>query len=159
MAAGVSLGRGQLDAAMTRLGALVARAEAAPETDRPLRVAGLVAPAAADLALAEAIASAGPYGAEAPAPRIVVADARLVGLRRLGGGHLALSLSDGAGRLEAVAFRAADGPLGAFLAASTGARIHLAGRLEVDAWGGRRRVKLHVEDAAPTGGGARSECA
>ncbi|MBP7000480.1 single-stranded-DNA-specific exonuclease RecJ [Amaricoccus sp.] len=153
MAAGVSLARGQLAPAMERLAALVARAAAAPETGRPLRVTGLVPPAA-DLALAEAILAAGPYGAEAPAPRVVVAEARLAGLRRMAGGHLGLTLADGAARLDAVAFRAAEGPLGAFLAAAVGARVHLAGRLELDDWGGRRRVKLHIEDAAPAGGAA-----
>ena len=35
-----------------------------------------------------------------------------------------------------------------FVARARGARLHLAGRLEADAWGGRRRPKLHLEDAA-----------
>ena len=30
-----------------------------------------------------------------------------------------------------------------------GARVHVAGRLEIDDWGGRRKAKLKVEDAAP----------
>ncbi|MBP7241551.1 single-stranded-DNA-specific exonuclease RecJ, partial [Amaricoccus sp.] len=148
MAAGVSLSRDQLAPAIERLAALLARKAAAPETGRPLLLTGLV-PAGADLAFAEAIAGAGPYGAEAPAPRVAVADARLTGLKRLGGGHLALSATDGiGGRLEAVAFRVAESPLGPLLEASVGGRVHLAGRLEIDEWGGRRRVKLHVEDAA-----------
>ncbi len=80
---------------------------------------------------------------------MAVPAARIAGLRRVGGGHLAVSLTDGAGgRLEAIAFRAADGPLGALLSGSAGARLHVAGRLEADDWGGRRRVKLHIEDAA-----------
>jgi hypothetical protein len=33
--------------------------------------------------------------------------------------------------------------------ARAGSGAHLAGRLEADAYGGRVRVKLHVEDAAP----------
>ena len=71
-------------------------------------------------------------------------------MRRIGECHLALALADGlGGRLDAVAFRALEGPLGAFLPAAGGTRAHLAGRLERDDWGGRTRVKLHVEDAAP----------
>jgi single-stranded-DNA-specific exonuclease len=70
----------------------------------------------------------------------------------MGETHLALTLGDAAGgRLEAVAFRALEGPLGAFLLAGGGGRAHVAGRLERDDWGGRVRVKLHVEDAAPAG--------
>jgi single-stranded-DNA-specific exonuclease len=96
------------------------------------------------------IAAAGPYGAGAPAPRLAVAGARLAQVRRIGDGHLALALGDRmGGKLDAVAFRAFEGPLGAFLEASVGAPVHLAGRLERDDWNGRVRVKLHVEDAAP----------
>ena len=29
--------------------------------------------------------------------------------------------------------------------------LHIAGRLEIDDWGGRRKAKLRVEDAAPVG--------
>ena len=77
---------------------------------------------------------------------------RLAQVRRVGDGHLALALADGAGaRLDAVAFRAYAGPLGPWLEAAAGAPVHLAGRLERDDWGGRPRVKLHVEDAAPAG--------
>ncbi len=150
MAAGLSLTRGQLAPAMARLAALLARQGAGDETPRLLRIDGLVAPAAATLDLATAIAAAGPYGAGSAAPRIAVPSARIAGLRRVGGGHLAVSLTDGAGaRLEGIAFRAAETPLGALLAGSAGGRLHVAGRLECDDWGGRRRVKLHIDDAAP----------
>ncbi len=152
MAAGLSLTRAQLEPAMARLGELLARQGAGSQGPLALVIEGLVGPAAATVALAEAIVAAGPYGAGSPAPRIVAADVRVVGARQVGAGHLALSLADapGAPRLEAIAFRAAGGPLGALIAGSAGARLHVAGRLECDDWGGRRRVKLHVEDAAPS---------
>lgn len=150
MAAGLSLTRAQLRPAMARLSALLARQGSGIAPRRVLRLDGLLAPAAATRALAEAIDEAGPYGAGAPAPRLAIPQARLGHLRSLGGGHMALTLTDGAGgaALEAIAFRAAETPLGACLLAARGATLHLAGRLELDDWGGRRRVKLHVEDAA-----------
>ena len=40
----------------------------------------------------------------------------------------------------------ADAPLGE--AAIAGARLHLAGRLKLDTWNGRRRVQFEVTDAA-----------
>ncbi|MFT3972018.1 MAG: single-stranded-DNA-specific exonuclease RecJ [Amaricoccus sp.] len=154
MAAGLSLGRAQLEPAMARLGELLAAQapEAAP-APRGLRLDGLVAPAAATPALVAALDDAGPYGAGAPAPRVAVAGLRLTGTRRLGDSHLALTLAGTGGgpRLEAIAFRAFEGPLGPFLVERTGGGLHLAGRLERDDWGGRTRVKLHVEDAAPGG--------
>jgi len=152
MAAGLSLSRGQLASAMSRLAELLARQGSGAPQPRTLRIAGLVAPAAATLTLAEALAAAGPYGASSPAPFIAVPDARIAGLRKVGASHLALTLTDGgASRLDAIAFRAALSPLGPLLTSAAGGRLHVMGRLECDDWGGRRRVKLHIEDAARPG--------
>jgi len=66
--------------------------------------------------------------------------------------HLKLRLDDGLGaRLDAIAFGAFDSPLGPALLAHGGARFHLAGRLDINHWGGRRTVQLRIEDAAPAG--------
>ncbi|MEL7215920.1 MAG: hypothetical protein AAGJ96_08340 [Pseudomonadota bacterium] len=92
---------------------------------------------------------AGPFGAGNPAPRLAIANAQLTNTRRAGANHLQLRLADeGGGRLEAIAFRAFDTPLGAELEALAGQRVHVVGRLEIDDWGGRQRAKLRVEDAA-----------
>ncbi len=149
MAAGLSLAREQVAPAMDRLAALIAaQGGVAPESG--LRIDGVIAPAAATLDLAERIAAAGPFGAGAPAPRLALARARVERARRVGEAHLALTLGDASGgRVEAIAFRAFAGPLGTGLAVVGGAPVHVAGRLELDEWGGRARAKLHVEDAAP----------
>jgi single-stranded-DNA-specific exonuclease len=149
MAAGLSLSADQLDPAMARLEALLAAAgaELAPETG--LRIDGLIGPGAATPALADRLAVAGPFGGGARAPGLAMARVRVVATRRVGAGHLALTLGDESGaRAEAIAFRAFAGPLGAWLEARRGAVAHVAGRLERDDWGGKARAKLHVEDAA-----------
>ncbi len=149
MAAGLSLSADQLDPAMARLEALLAAAGAewAPETG--LRIDGLIGPGAATPALADRLAEAGPFGAGAPAPRLAMARVRVVATRRVGTGHLAVTLGDESGaRAEGIAFRAFAGPLGPWLEGRRGAAAHVAGRLERDDWGGRARAKLHVEDAA-----------
>jgi single-stranded-DNA-specific exonuclease len=51
-------------------------------------------------------------------------------------------------RLDAVAFRAADQPLGAALVTSSGLPLHVAGHLRRDTWGGRDRRELIIEDVA-----------
>jgi single-stranded-DNA-specific exonuclease len=151
MAAGLSVTADGVEPAMRRLAELVARAGAGADPSRGLRLDGLLAPGAASPELAQQIAAAGPYGAGAPAPRLALS-VRIAGSRRVGKNHVALALSDPAGkRLDAVAFRAADTALGAFLSERTGAGAHLAGRLECEEFAGRVRVKLHVEDAAPAG--------
>ena len=54
---------------------------------------------------------------------------------------------DAGGRIDAILFNAFDGPLGQTLSEHNGARFHVAGRLEIDDWGGRKRPKLRMEDA------------
>jgi single-stranded-DNA-specific exonuclease len=152
MAAGLSLGADQLEAAMARLETLLAAAGAERAAETVLRIDGLIGAGAATPALADRLAEAGPFGAGAPAPRLALARARILATRRVGTGHLALTLGDeGGARAEGIAFRAFAGPLGAWLEARRGPVAHLAGRLERDDWGGRARAKLHVEDAAAPG--------
>ena len=54
-----------------------------------------------------------------------------------------------AARLQAIAFRAAETPLGQFLAETRGAAIHIAGHLRRDSWRGGEAVQLLIDDAAP----------
>ncbi|MEL6913448.1 MAG: single-stranded-DNA-specific exonuclease RecJ [Pseudomonadota bacterium] len=149
MAAGLSLSRAQLAPAMARLEALLARQGAADGASATLRCDGVLMPVAAHVDLIEALERAGPFGAAASAPRFAFADLRVSHAREVGAGHLKLSLTDGmGGRLAAIAFGAFDGPLGPALAQGDAARIHVAGRLEVNSWGGRLSAQLRLEDAA-----------
>jgi single-stranded-DNA-specific exonuclease len=67
----------------------------------------------------------------------------------MGMGHLRLSFGDGLGpKLEGVLFGAFQTPIGDALLAGGAGRFHLAGRVEVNTWGGRARVQLRLEDAA-----------
>ena len=150
MAAGLSLTRAQLDPAMARLSELLARQGAGTETARPLRLDGLLSPGAATPDLMAEIEAAGPFGQAAPAPRFALPDLRITDAREVGSGHLKLSVSDGAHRLDAIAFRAFESDLGPALMAHAGRLVHLAGRLELNHWQGRSRVQLKLDDAAFT---------
>lgn len=148
MAAGLTVAQDQLEPAMTRLAELLARQGAGAEGPRDLAIDSLLMPSAVTPALVEQIEAAGPFGAQAPAPRFAFADAA-VSARRMGDTHLRLSVSDGAGgRFDAVAFGAFDGPLGPALENPGHNRFHLVGRLELNHWGGRTKVQLRLEDAA-----------
>lgn len=103
----------------------------------------------ANIALAQEIAAAGPFGAGNPEPLLGVPDVRVAYADVVGGAHVKLRLAAGAGMLDAIAFRAAGTGLGQGLLASRGQIIHAAGRLRRDDWNGRVRVQLEVEDAAP----------
>ncbi|MEM0978105.1 MAG: single-stranded-DNA-specific exonuclease RecJ [Pseudomonadota bacterium] len=149
MAAGLSLTRDQLPGAISRLSTLLDRQGAAALGQADLILDGALSPRAASIELLEQIETAGPYGVGAPAPRFVVPFARITYSRPVGQSHLQFTLRDDNGStLDAIAFKAFDGELGSALHDHKGAVFHLAGRIEVDEWQGRRRPKLRLEDAA-----------
>ena len=149
MAAGLTVAAGGVEAAMARLGELVARQHGAAG-GRPddLRLDGTLMPGAATRELVAALEAAGPFGQGAPAPRFALPDLRVAHARPVGDGHLKLTLADGPVRLDAIAFRASDG-LRALVAAP--GPIHVAGRLELNRWQGRESVQLRLDDAAAAG--------
>ncbi|MCY1127252.1 single-stranded-DNA-specific exonuclease RecJ [Frigidibacter sp. RF13] len=149
MAAGLTVEAGQIEAAMVRLGDLLARQGAGAGGPRDLRLDGLLMPGAATPALIEEIDKAGPFGQGAPAPRFAFGSVIVTYLKRVGESHLRFGFSDGTGpAIEAIAFGAFDGPLGPAIEAHGRLPLHLAGRLELNVWGGRARVQLRLEDAA-----------
>jgi single-stranded-DNA-specific exonuclease len=149
MAAGLSLTRDRLEPAMARLSELLARQGAGQGGVADLRLDGLLMPSAATVELIGQLDRAGPYGAGAPSPRFALPALAVRFARRVGATHLKLSLSDGAGTsLDAIAFGAFDGDLGPRLEAHGGARFHVAGRMEINSWGGRQTVQLRLDDAA-----------
>lgn len=151
MAAGLTVTRDALEPAMARLADLLARQGAGTEDPHALAIDALLMPSAATPALVEQIEDAGPFGAQAPAPRFAFAAQRITS-RRMGETHLKISFGEIEGqRIEGVAFGAFDSPLGPALADPGHRPFHLAGRLEMNHWNGRTRVQFKLEDAAPAG--------
>ncbi|WP_108816195.1 single-stranded-DNA-specific exonuclease RecJ [Loktanella sp. Alg231-35] len=150
MAAGLTVPRDKLDAAMARLGELLAKQGAADIGPADLKISGILMPGAATVELINQIEDAGPFGAGAPAPRFAFPDCQIHFAKQVGANHLKISFGDGlGGRIEGISFGAMDGPLGPMLLGHNGARFHLAGRLEINTWQGRQSVQLRLEDAAP----------
>ncbi|MFD1508927.1 single-stranded-DNA-specific exonuclease RecJ [Lacimonas salitolerans] len=153
MAAGLTVTRDLLEPAMDRLSELLGRQGAGLTGPGDLRLDGLLMPGAATPELIDQLEAAGPFGAGAPAPRHAFPDMAVRFVKRVGSGHLKLSFGDSSGPvLDAICFGAFDGPLGPVLEGHAGARFHLAGRIEINEWGGRRSAQLRLEDAAPVRG-------
>lgn len=149
MAAGLTVAKDQLEPAMSRLADLLSRQGANDLGPKDLRLDGILMPQAATTDLVEQIEAAGPFGAGASAPRFIFPDQIIRFAKQVGSGHLKLSFSDGTGpTMDAIAFGAFGGPLGVALVENGGKRFHLAGRLDINVWGGRKRVQLRLEDAA-----------
>ncbi|MCK0121048.1 single-stranded-DNA-specific exonuclease RecJ [Loktanella sp. F6476L] len=150
MAAGLTVARDKLDSAMARISELLAKQGAGDIGPADLRLDGILMPGAASVELIEQIEKAGPFGAGAPAPRFGFPDCQILFAKQVGANHLKVTFGDGLGaRIDAISFGAMDGPMGPMLMKHNGARFHLAGRLEVNTWQGRRSPQLRLEDAAP----------
>lgn len=147
MAAGFGLTHAQIEPFRAFL--TEAFAKLGPGEDTPLLLDAVVSTGGANMGLVRDLAAAGPFGAGNPEPLLAIADATLIYADIVGQGHVRLRLAgEGGDRLEAIAFRTADLPLGKALLGARGQRIHLAGRLKTDSWNGKERVQLHVDDAA-----------
>jgi single-stranded-DNA-specific exonuclease len=150
MAAGFSLMAPQLAAFREFLHGQFQGAGAALDAAGTLELDAVSSPAAATPALVREIALAGPFGAGNPEPLLGFPDLKVAFADTVGGEHVKLRLVGGDGaRLDAIAFRVMGTKLGEGLLSSRGRRLHAAGKLRSDDWGGSERAQLQIEDAAP----------
>ncbi len=149
MAAGLTVERGNLGRLRHFFDESARNAVSALVADPALKIDAAVSASGATAALMEKLESAGPYGAGHPQPIFAVPAHRLRDSRPVGATHIKITLEamDGS-RLDGIAFRAADTPLGDFLMKERGSTIHVAGTLSLDHWQGMQRVQLRVLDAA-----------
>lgn len=151
MAAGFGVSRDGLEAFRTWLGAYFSRLSGPADAAEELWLDALVSPSGATAELALEINRAGPFGAGNAEPVVAANDVRVAFADVVGQGHVRMKLqgADG-GALLAIAFRAADTPLGTELLRARGQQLHAAGVLRARQWNGRTEVQLQIEDAART---------
>ena len=117
-----------------RLGAAGARGGRPTATSRSTRA---LTESGATAAFVEDLERAGPFGNGNPAPVFAFPAHRVAFADSAGNGHVRLSLaSEAGGSLKAIAFRAAETPLGRALLAARGKPLHVAGTLCLDHYGG-----------------------
>ena len=149
MAAGITVERQMLGELRAFFEERAAEAVARLRDAESLKVDAALAAEGATLALLEALERAGPYGAGHAQPLFALPRHRLADARVVGTSHIRADLlSESGGRIQAMAFRAADSALGAFLLKNRGATIHAAGALTVNHWNGGRAPQLRLIDAA-----------
>lgn len=152
MAAGFSLRRDKVDAFRDFLDRNLATQRETILTARDLIADSIVSAGGATTALLDELDRAGPFGAGNPEPVFALPDMLVAYAEIVGSSHVRLRLTarDGA-VMGAIAFREADTRLGQSLVKARGRRVHAAGKLKRDEYGGTARVQLHLEDAAPAG--------
>ncbi|MGH2453978.1 MAG: single-stranded-DNA-specific exonuclease RecJ [bacterium] len=94
-------------------------------------------------ALAREIEQIAPFGPGNGEPLFALRGLRAAATRVVGEGHLRVGLTDGRGYVDAIGFTRGDI---AELLAFTGARVDVAGAVELDRWGEQERVSLVLRD-------------
>ena len=150
MAAGLTVERGKLGLLRAFFTEKAQKTVSALVANETLKIDGAIAASGATIELIDRLETAGPYGSGHSQPVFAVPahrvrDSRLVGERHV---KVTLEAMDGA-RLDGIAFRAAETPLGNLLLNSRGANLHVAGSLGAEHYQGSRRIQLRISDGAP----------
>jgi single-stranded-DNA-specific exonuclease len=153
MAAGLTVARDQLPALTRFLDDRLAPQLGAAPAIRELGIDAALAAGAATQELVTMIERAGPFGAGNALPRFVLTGVRVDYAQPVGEGHVRCSLvGQERARVEAIAFRAGQTPLGPALLDRAKPALHVAGALRIDRYNGRETVRLQIDDAAPSAG-------
>lgn len=149
MAAGITVERGKLGALRAFFEERAASEVFRLREEEVLKIDGALSAEGANLMLLDTLEKAGPYGSGHPVPVFVLPRHRILDVRPVGTGHFRVELrSETGGRLQAMAFRAAETPLGDFLLRSANRLTHIAGSLSVNHWNGSRSAQFRIIDAA-----------
>ena len=149
MAAGITLKKDALAAFRAFLEDTLGAPVEAARRERGLAIDGAVSAGAVNLALVELLARAGPYGAGNPEPLLALPAHTLAYADVVGENHIRARFKSSDGKIvNAIAFRAADKPLGQTLLDNRGRAMHAAGSLAVDRWQGEERVQMRLTDVA-----------
>ena len=116
---------------------------------RDLPVESIVSVGGASIKFLDELERAGPFGPGNPEPIFILPDVAVSYADIVGKNHVRLRLAGPAGQsIDAISFRTGDTPLGQGLLKARGKRIHVAGKLRLDEYKGRKRVQVFLEDAA-----------
>ena len=149
MAAGVTLDREQLGAFRDYLNDRLADAVDRSREEDALIIDGALTGRAVNIALLEKLSRAGPFGQGNPEPLFVLPNQQVVSVTVVGDRHLRTRLRSGDGAtLDAMAFRAAEAPLGQALLKGIGGHFHIAARISSNHYQGRERPQTAIIDMA-----------
>ena len=153
MAAGITLEQARLGDLRAFLEQQLAEEVDAVASVDNLTIDAAIAASGASTRFIEDLDRAGPFGQGNPSPVFALPSHKVVYAARAGADHVRCTLvqSDGT-RLKAIAFRAMGTELGEVLLSERQMPLHIAGRLTINDWGGKREGQLFIDDAAEVPG-------
>jgi single-stranded-DNA-specific exonuclease len=152
MAAGLTIEAKKISAFTDFLNDRVRQQLAATPLEPTLAIDAVAPLSAITAELATTLERLAPFGMGNAQPRFAFHDVLLLQAEPMGaqGAHLRLLLGTGSQQIppvKAVCFRAFEGDLGQFLLERRGRRVHLAGTIQRDTWGGANKAQVFVDDA------------
>ena len=148
MAAGFSLKREKLDEFYRYLKENIP-SEITTNNASTLDIDGVLDIGGATPDLVQKINLLAPFGEANPEPRFMIQNVMVSYCKVLKNGHISFSLTGrGGGRLNAIAFRAADTELGQSILTAHDTLFHVVGILKQDNWRGQAKVQIQVQDIA-----------
>lgn len=152
MAAGLTVEKSKLGELRTFFEEKAEESITSLTASQELKIDAAMAASGMTMELVDMIERAGPYGSGHSQPIFALPNHQLRDARIVGANHVKLSFSglDG-GRIDGIAFRAADTELGKAFLGGRGQSFHVAGMISADYWRGMRRVQIRVIDAARAG--------
>lgn len=153
MAAGITIEQARLGDLRAFLeDRLAAEVDASVSTDS-LVIDAAIAASGASTRFIEDLDRAGPFGQGNASPVFALPAHKVVYAARAGADHVRCTLvqSDGT-RLKGIAFRALGTELGEVLLSERQMPMHIAGRLAINDWGGKREGQVFIDDAAEVPG-------
>ena len=149
MAGGLTVEADRINALVAYLDERLAPELAEAGDAMALKADGVLAASGVTVELAEMLERAGPFGQGNPEPRFALSRVRVSFAKRVGTDHVRFSLQDLSGAsVQGISFRTADTPLGEALLSAGEGLWHAVGRVKCDAWQGRKRVQLQLDDLA-----------
>ena len=154
MAGGLTIAMDRIDAFRAdineRLGAVCRASE---DEARALMIDGMVGVGAVTVEFCERLEMIGPYGAGNPSPVFILSNVSVAHAARAGTDHVRGTFADDNDRrIRGIAWRAANAPLGEAIF-SRAERLHLAVRIQINEWNGRRSAEVEIIDGAPAKAG------
>lgn len=119
------------------------------EKTKNLQINAVLATTAISIELLEELNLAGPFGADSPFPVVAFPSCTVKNIHILAEKHLKVSFSNHSGPvLDGLLFNAFDSKIGEFLMKNRTKKIHLAGRVELNEWGGKKKANIIIVDIA-----------
>ncbi|WP_182085819.1 single-stranded-DNA-specific exonuclease RecJ [Aureimonas sp. ME7] len=150
MAAGLTIERSQLAEFRLRAETHARSAVDALRANDVLSIDGALGARGLTVDLVGMVERAGPFGSGHPAPVFALPRHRVASASHVGTtGHIRVSLrSTDNATLSAIAFRAADAPVGNALLQRIGQELHVAGTVSIDRYQGNEKPAFRITDVA-----------